>query len=140
MARPIEYSEDYIQKVDEYLAVCQDEYAEFHKTRGDKSDSYDRLVKVKLPTIEGFALYIDVSVKSLYNWADNNPAFLQALERIKTVQKERLLSGGLSGDYNPMIAKLVLSSNHGMREKTDVTSDGKQLPTPIYIPGDQRTS
>ena len=34
---------------------------------------------------------------------------------------------GLSGDYNSTIAKLILSTNHGMREGTDITSDNKPI-------------
>ena len=119
--RPSEYREIYISKVDEYLATCEDEYTGIGK---------DGLrLKVKLPTIEGFAQYLDVSKKSLYNWRDQHEEFLHALERIELEQKQRLLNCGLSGDYNPTIAKLVLSANHGMAEKseTDITSGGKSL-------------
>lgn len=129
--RPSEYKEEYISKAKEYLSLCQDEYDEYHKTRGEKSDSFDRIIKVKLPTIEGFALYLDVSKKSLYNWAEQNPEFLHALDDIERIQKQRLIENGLSGDYNPMIAKLILSANHGMREKQDITTNNKDLPSPI---------
>jgi len=125
--RPSEYKKEYITKVDEYLESRQDEVFEFHKTRGVKSDGYDRKVNVKLPTIEGFAIFINVSKKTLYNWRDENPKFLHALEKIEVEQKRRLLDSGLSGDYNSTIAKLILSSNHGMTEKTDITTGGEPM-------------
>lgn len=105
MARPTEYKKEYCEKVDEYLVLCQ--------------DTFDtNKLKVKLPTIEGFATFLDVSKKTLYNWGDENPLFLHALQKINHEQKERLFNMGLSGDYNSTIAKLILSSNHGMSEKT----------------------
>lgn len=124
LGRPSEYSEEYIDKVDHYLAQCEDTLTERGK------------LQVRLPTIEGFSIYLGVSKKSLYNWRDKHPDFLHALEKIETEQKERLLNMGLSGDYNPTIAKLVLSANHNMREKTeqDITSQGQQLGVVILPP------
>lgn len=127
MARPIEYKEEYIKKVDEYLNLCVDEETEYHKTRGEKSDGFERLIKVKLPTIEGFARFIDVPRRTVFDWRDNFPEFSHSLDKILNEQQRRLIDNGLSGDYNPVIAKLILSANHGMKEKTDVTSDDKAI-------------
>lgn len=132
--RPTKYLPTFIKTVDKYLKETQDVYTEFHKIRSnsDKSaDGYDRLVEVKLPTVEDFASYINVSKNTLYEWAKLYPEFQDALEKIVLEQRKRLERGGLSGDYNSTIAKLILSANHGLREKSDVTSDGKALPTPI---------
>lgn len=125
--RPKEFKEEYIAKVDEYLEQCEDTEDEFHRTRGEKSDSYDRIIKAKLPTIEGFARFIDVSIASIYNWRDEFPEFLEALEKIMVEQRERLINKGVSGEYNSTIAKLILSANHGMRDSTDVTTGGKPI-------------
>lgn len=116
MARPSEYKEEYVDKVDEYLSITVDTIEE---------------KKVKLPTIEGFARYIGVNKTSLYEWEKKHDIFSNALDKIRQEQQQRLLDNGLAGTYNPTIAKLVLSANHGMREKQDVTTDGKELPTPL---------
>jgi len=131
MGRPTKYKPEFVAMVDEYLADCEDEYTEFHKTRGDKSDSYDRLIKVNLPSLVGFSLRINVDETTMWEWAKIYPDFSKALDKIKKIQQERLVKGGLSGEYNPMIAKLVLSANHGMREKSDITSDDKAIMAPI---------
>lgn len=120
--RPTKYSPELNARVDEYLALCVDEESTFHKTQGEKSDTYDRLLHVKLPTIEGFAQYIDVNKTTLYEWDKKYPEFSNSLEKIKTEQYNRLVNKGLSGDYNSTIAKLILSSNHGMSEKTETES------------------
>lgn len=129
--RPSEYKEEYIQKVYDYLDICKDEEIRVVKQASDKYEMFDNKLKVNLPTIEGFARYIDVNKTSLYEWDKKYPEFSNAFNKIKAEQQDRLINNGLSGDYNPTIAKLILSSNHGMREKTDVTTNDKDLPSPI---------
>lgn len=124
--RPTEYKEEYVNKVDEYLESNQDIDTIEFEVDGEAVSKPIKL-KVKLPTVEGFALFIDVSKRVLYDWEKEYPEFLHALDKIRTEQQQRLLDKGLSGDYNPTIAKLILSSNHGMREKSDVTSDDKPI-------------
>lgn len=123
--RPTKYTENMPERVLEYLKECQDEYDEFHKTRGEKSDSFERVLTVKLPTTYGFAKFIGVDETTIYEWEKNHPLFSQSLDKIKAEQRQRLLQKGLSGEYNPVIAKLILSANHDMREKSDMTTDGK---------------
>lgn len=126
--RPSEYREEYIQKVGEYLESHQDEEVQVVKqaNQGRGYEMYDNKLKVRLPTIEGFARYINVNKTSLYEWEKIHPEFSNALDNIRIEQQERLINQGLSGEYNSTIAKLILSSNHGMREKseTDLTSGG----------------
>lgn len=125
--RPTLYTEDMCDKVVEYLNQCNDEWTEYHKTRGDKSDSYERILKVNLPSREGFARYIGVVVNTLKNWAEEHEDFLTALEVIDQEQKDRLFNEGLAGNYNPIIAKLGLSANHGMKERSDHTTDDDKI-------------
>lgn len=135
---PTKYKPEYIKVVDKYLKLCQDEEVQRVKQAGEnKSGGYEMFetkLKVKLPTIEGFARYLNVDKKSLYNWRDKYKEFFHALEKIEIEQKERLINMGLSGDYQSTIAKLILSSNHGMSEKveTDLTSGGEAIS--IYMP------
>jgi DNA-binding transcriptional regulator YiaG len=119
--RPPEYKEEYNQRVDDYLKERQDEDKRTIKQENEEKGykMFDIGLKVKLPTIEGFARYIGVNKTTLYEWEKKNSVFSNSLEKIRVEQKERLLNMGLSGDYNPTIAKLILSSNHGMAEKTE---------------------
>lgn len=131
--RPTKYKEEYILKVDEYLKSRQDEEVQVVKQANVEKGykMFDNKLKVKLPTIEGFARFINVNKTTLYEWESSYPEFSNALEKIRTEQQERLINAGLSGDYNSTIAKLILSSNHGMREKseTDLTTGGKAFVT-----------
>lgn len=121
------YKSSYIKKVDEYLKTCKDKWKEFHKTRGIKSDSYEQTIRVTLPKIEGFADYIGVSRKTVYNWQKEHEDFAEACDKILSAQKQRLIDNGLAGIYNPIITKVMLSHNHGMREGIDATTDGESL-------------
>lgn len=127
--RPTIYDPIFIEKVDEYLEQSQDEWDEFHKTRGINSDGYERIVKVRLPSREAFSDFIEVSLDALADWEKLYPEFGGALRKIDKEQKKRLMNEGLANNYNPTIAKLLLSANHGMREKSDqdITSKGEQI-------------
>lgn len=131
--RPTEYKAEYINKIDEYLAERQDEEVQVVKQSSEKYETFDNKLKVKLPTIEGFALFIGVNKTSLYEWEKKYSQFSNALDKIRQEQQQRLLDNGLSGDYNPTIAKLILSANHGMREKSDITSDNKAIMEGVEI-------
>ncbi len=121
--RPSEYSDDVLNQVDLYLSKCKDKKYTFHKTVGLKSDTYEQRITVNLPSIEGFAKFLGVSRKTLYNWRDEHSDFAEKLDDILAEQQRRLVNNGLSGDYNSTISKLILSSNHGMRERVDATTD-----------------
>jgi hypothetical protein len=129
--RPTEYKSEYIQAVDAYLEKCHFDIEEWHKTRGEKSDTYERVARINLPKVEGFAEYLDVSKNTLYDWASQHKQFSDALDKIKVRQHNYLVDGGIQNLLNPTIVKLMLSSNHGYTEKSDVTSAGKALPQPL---------
>lgn len=131
--RPTKYSVEMVKGVRKYIASCDDEVFEFWKTRGEKSDSYERKLKVKLPTMQGLALFLQVNTDTLVEWGKIHTEFSVTLKDLMALQAQRLVAGGLSGDYNPMITKLILSANHGMKERVDNTTDDKPLDAPVTI-------
>lgn len=132
--RPTTYSEEMLTKAREYLDSCTDEEIERDTDRGTQYR-----LRVRLPTIERMAVTLGVSRDTLYEWAKHHPSFSDTLEELRAEQADRLITEGLAGNYNPTIAKLVLSANHGMREKSDVTTDGQALPVPILATPNVRT-
>ena len=129
--RPTKYKEEFVDKVEEYLQQCQDEYYDYKKSWSSsskgESGSQEQKIKVKLPTIEGFARFLGVNKTTIYEWIKEHNKFSNAIEAIQVEQQQRLLNKGLSGDYNQTIAKLILSSNHGMVERQDVTSQDEKI-------------
>jgi hypothetical protein len=134
--RPTKYLEEYNNKVDEYLELHQDKELEKVGLKSEKGyEKIDYVLRVNLPTIEGFARFIGVNKTTLYEWDKKYPDFSNSLDKIRIEQQTRLINEGLAGNYNPTIAKLILSSNHGMREKTeqDITTGGKEINAINYI-------
>ncbi len=111
--RPTKYKPEFVEKVDEYI-----------------QQSLKRGQTEELPTQEGLAIYLGVVVETLKNWGKKHPEFLVALRLVQTYQKRELINRGLKGTYNPTITKLILSSNHGLKERSDVTSDDERIERP----------
>lgn len=128
--RPLTYTSDMITKTEEYLSQCVDEVENYHKTRGKRSDSYERIVNVRLPTIEGLAVHLGISRDTVYDWEKNYEGFSDILAILRATQADALINNGLSGNYNPTIAKVLLTK-HGYREGIDQTTNDKDIPTPI---------
>lgn len=86
-----------------------------------------------IPTVDGLALYLGVSRETIRVWAKDpdKSEFSGTVETLFSKQGKTLQNGGISGNFNPTITKLILSSNHGMRERMDMTTDDKPMPAPV---------
>ena len=118
IGRPTDYSEEILEKTKFYLAN--------YKSLGDI-----------IPSIAGLACYVKIGRQTIYNWGkdDDKKEFLYILEELLAKQESTLLNGGLSGDLNSTITKLVLTK-HDYSDRSDNTSNGKEigtLPTVINI-------
>ena len=117
VGRPSKYDPKYVDMLQDYL-----------QTTGREQTS--------LPTVEGFAVFLDTSKQALYRWSRHHKQFRNALRKLMTIQAKTLIDDGIYGgkEVNASIVKLLLMSNHGMREKndTDVTSGGESV-NPILV-------
>lgn len=134
------YDPKIAKKVSKYLSSCQDIEDHFVKSDNQSGSTYQRILRVNLPTIEGFAKYIGYNKTTLYDWEkkykekgdEHFVDIANALEEIRTEQHRKLINSGLSGDYNSTIAKLMLMNNHEYKNRTDHTTNDKDItPTPI---------
>lgn len=110
-----DHDSDTLSKTREYIESCIDE-------------DNGNVKIVKLPSLQGLAAFLGVGTSTLDNWVlktEDTPLkeeerieFLGTLNKLKGIQGERLINKGLSGDYNPTIAKLLLMNNHDMAEKS----------------------
>jgi len=114
--RPKEYRDYFVDEVYKYILECVE------ASKGER---------VCLPTVEGLAIKLGFTKETIYKWGEENGDFSDALAFLKSNQCVELINNGLSNKYNAQIAKLMLSSNHGMRERKDVTTDDEKFPTPI---------
>jgi len=107
--RPTKFSDEVLEKAEDYLKN--------YRELGDM-----------IPSVVGLADELCVSVKTLYNGSEKHPQFLHMLERINSRQHRVLLSGGLSGEMNSNITKLVLAKHdYSDKTQTDVTSGGESI-------------
>lgn len=73
------------------------------------------------PTIEGFAVENDISIRSVKAWAldeEKYPGFALAYEMAMGMQKTRLMQEGLKYNYNASLVKFLLINNHDMTDKS----------------------
>lgn len=79
-----------------------------------------------IPTVEGLAYLLGISVETCYVWAkeEGKEEFSEVLAELKKKQARILLSGGLAGGYSPVISKLLLVSKHGYEDKSQVEHSG----------------
>lgn len=124
--KPSGYTDDVPNKVREYIKLCKDTYqtrVEFYDEETGHSKLQNEL-EVKLPTKQGLAKHLGITLPTLKSWAEKHDEMLLAVEELEAEQHDRLVNNGLGGKYNPSIAKLILSSNHGYAENKSVKHSG----------------
>jgi DNA-binding transcriptional regulator YiaG len=122
--RPTKYTKEIIKKAEKYLSECIDTTEQVVTGESEKFTSYKEKIKVNLPTIEGLAVYLEVHRDTLYEWEKEHDEFSDIIERLRGSQIKSLVNNGLSGDYNPTIAKVLLSK-HGYSEKQEIQHSGE---------------
>lgn len=120
--RPTKYSKEILKKTQEYLDLCKDGYERIASKR-KRSTFYTHKMVVKVPTMGGLAKYLRVHRDTLYEWAkhEENKDFSDIIGDLMSEQEDRLINNGLSGDYNPTIAKVLLTK-HGYREGHEMSN------------------
>lgn len=121
--RPTKLTPELIEYAKTFLLTCGD-FVDYVKPNGDV------VYNVELPSHVSLAIYLGISKSTLYEWAKESKEFSDIIEEVSAAQEKFLLRGGVSGKYNPSIAKVILTK-HGYREGQDITTNDKDLPQPI---------
>jgi len=91
-----------------------------------------------VPSVAGLACEIGVNRETLRLWSkDESNDFFGILNEIMQIQERSLLKGGLQGDFNPSITKMMMTK-HGYSDRVEqdlTTSDGSMRPTIVIIKG-----
>lgn len=112
MGRPIKYNAELQKQADEYVTLF-----------GELGHA--------VPSRAGLCCYLGIAKSTSYEWEKSYPAFSDSLAFIAVMQEHCTVNGGLKNELNAVIAKLILSNNHGYSEKTqqdNVSSDGSMSP------------
>ena len=123
--RPIEFNEDIVTKAREYVDSCEDETISIKSGESDKFTTYKEKTIVKLPSIEGLAYFLKISKDTIYRWEKLYPNFSDVINDLRGKQADRLINMGLSGDYNPYIAKAILAK-HGYADRQEIKHEVTQ--------------
>jgi len=117
MGRPTKYDSSFVDEIDSYLETTGREQTE-------------------LPTIEGFAKYLDVTSETLRQWEKEYPDFSLTIKKLEERQKNQLMNDGLYGgkEVNSVMAIFLLKVNHGMVETSRQEMVGKDgQPLQLFI-------
>jgi hypothetical protein len=82
-----------------------------------------------VPSVVGLCVCIGVAKTTIYRWIEEDCLeFKDILGAISELQELKLITGGLTSEFNPTITKMMMTK-HGYSDKleTDVTSNGKTL-------------
>lgn len=85
-----------------------------------------KYIKVKLPQVASLASFMKVGRNTIYEWMKVYPDFRDTIEELLAQQEEMLIEYGLNNNFNSSITKLLLGT-HGYRDKTDVTTNNKDI-------------
>lgn len=116
MARPTDFSDQVLKDAWSYVQDFANDSLEVTQT-GATLPTVN--LKVQLPTIEGLALYLEISRSTLYLWQKEHQAFSDIIEVLQQKQAQVLINNGLGGRYNPTIAKVLLTK-HGYTDKQEI--------------------
>jgi hypothetical protein len=92
----------------------------------------------KVPTLPGIANVLGVNKDTVWEWGHDGskPAFSEALSYLMQKQEESLIRNGLYQVWHSGFAKFLLSANFGYKEKSDITTNDKDLTTAgIFVDG-----
>lgn len=132
--RPTKYSDEILTLTKEYIDSCEDKDIQLVKQSGDNKsggyESFENKLQVNLPTIEGLAYFLKLNKDTIYSWRKEHKDFSDLIDDLLQKQARQLINRGLSGDYNPTIAKVLLTK-HGYRDGVDHTTNGKDMPVPL---------
>jgi len=105
--RPTKYSDEILDKAVEYVTLFFDE----------KTIPEGEII----PSIEGLALYLEISRPTIYDWKgqEGKEEFSYIVEKLLAKQGLILLNGTLTNQLNSTVGKAILSK-HGYSEKTEV--------------------
>ena len=132
MSRPSIYSQEILDKTKQYIEDCNSDYVTVKRpyvdNEGKEKEKVEVRFEVNLPTLEGLAYELEIHKDTIQDWKkhEDKKEFSVLIDRLLQKQAKQLVNNGLSGTYNPTIAKVLLTK-HGYREGTDVTTNDKDL-------------
>lgn len=139
--RPLKFQsvEELQQKIDAYFVSC---WSQKYDKNGQPiySKEGEPVMELTKPyTVSGLAVFLDTSRETLMDYENENHEVNQELEKqfSDTIKRAKQMCYAYTEEQlfigkNPTGAIFSLKNNYGWTDKTDITSGGDKLPTPIY--------
>jgi hypothetical protein len=80
-----------------------------------------------VPTIAGMSCELGVTRETCHAWGrdESKPEFSHILTRVMQLQERKLVNGGLKGDFNPAITKMMMTKHdYSDSTKQEITGAG----------------
>ena len=136
MARPTKLTPEILEQTKTYIEGCTSDWETTTKpytdSEGNLKEKQEVRYNVNLPTIEGLSYELGIHKDTVYDWrkgeGELHIEFSDLIGKLLAKQAKYLINKGLSGEYNPTIAKVLLTK-HGYSDKQeiDVTTKGDKL-------------
>ena len=107
---PYKYEPEELQdKINKYFKFVDSSPIEKRKTETHKGEVKEYIEYIKRPyTIEGLCNYLDITMKTFYNWEDCKD-LIHIITRARQIIRENKLSGSIAGIFNANIVIRDLS-------------------------------
>lgn len=134
LGRPTKYLSKYCDEIVTFFE--REPYREVEVVHTNKDGSKWSTFEDKpndLPFLSDFAHSIGVNSDTLVEWSKVHAEFSVAYKKAKALQESMLATNGLRGLYAQPFAIFTAKNIAGWRDRTetDITTKGKELPTPI---------
>lgn len=138
MARPTKLSKEVIERIDSYLKNIEKESIVIKRGLDEEGNTRWEQTGPKLPNHARLAVMLGVNKDTLYAWqrprTDDTPEatalrkeFSDRLLRVKALQEAILNEQGVAGVFSAAVTNRILSSNHGYKDRNDITSDDESI-------------
>lgn len=129
--RPTKLTPELLEKARGYLKWCEEHPIHLANKYSKDGELLQEVTCERLPSVAGLARHLDIGRSTIYFWSKENKEFQDILESVNVEQEKQAVELGHAGKSNALMAKFLLSAKHDYREKSDITTAGKELPSPI---------
>lgn len=95
-------------KLRDYLIRSRDRVSSEIVSSGASGERYKQTIKVNLPSLEGFRVYLNITNSLWKRWLEDHIEFKNLIGYLEDVRSIKLQANSLSGDYSPVLSKLFL--------------------------------
>lgn len=126
LGRPTKFKEEYCQTILDYFDIPLSSIVTEEKMSASGVIEEIKVLKPNfMPTFEGFARSLGIHTDTLQEWKKVNSNFSVSYNLCKGIQKQFLVSHGLTGGYNASFAKFIAVNCTDLVDQTHVKTENE---------------